>query len=134
MKSISDTFQTRCDVLDGHRQAHTVWADHEGWSGFVMADVGWHVGSPTTHSESPRPESQHMPPRAAIIVLSYEHRGNDCAFPARVTNLHGLTHARSSPRCRGNYHDEKHGHIDGKALQILTLANHQKPLKVFSMR
>ena len=64
----------------------------------------------------------------ATIMMSGEHRGNDRAFPAYVTNLHDLTQARSSLRCRGNHHDEKHGHIDGN-LQILTLANHQKPLK-----
>jgi hypothetical protein len=33
-----------------HRQVLTAWADHEGWFGVVMVDIGWHVGSPTRHS------------------------------------------------------------------------------------
>ena len=49
----------RCDVLDVHRQARTAWADHEGWFGVVMVDIGWHVGSPTRHSAVvPDPEAR----------------------------------------------------------------------------
>ena len=63
-------------------------------------------------------------------MISSEHRGNDRAFPAYVTNLHDLTKRDHRYDAEGNdHHDEKHGHIDGKVLQILTLANHQKPLK-----
>jgi hypothetical protein len=40
----------RCGVLDVHRQAFAAWASHEGWFGVVMADIGWHVGSPKRHS------------------------------------------------------------------------------------
>src|SRR4029077_2258807 len=49
----------RCYVLDVHRQAHTARADHEGWFGVVMVDIGWHVGSPTRHSTLvPDPETR----------------------------------------------------------------------------
>ena len=39
-----------CGLLEVHRQVLTAWADHEGWFGVVMVDVGWHVGSPQRHS------------------------------------------------------------------------------------
>ena len=53
-----------CDVLDVHRQARTAWADHEGWFGIVMVDIGWHVGSPTRHSAVvPDPKLDGAPKR-----------------------------------------------------------------------
>ena len=52
----------RCDVPDVHRQALTAWADHEGWFGVVMVDIGWHVGSPTRHSAVvPDPKTDGAP-------------------------------------------------------------------------
>ena len=39
-----------CGLLEVHRQVLTAWADHEGWFGVVMVDIGWHVGSQTKHS------------------------------------------------------------------------------------
>jgi hypothetical protein len=78
----------RCDVLDVHRQAYTAWADHEGWFGVVMTDIGWHVAPQQgIQSVVPDPKPAYAS-AAAIIMFSSEHRGNDRAFPACVTNLH----------------------------------------------
>ena len=89
-----------CDVLDVHRKALTAWTDHEGWFGVVMVDICWHVGSPIRHSP-PRPETS-VRLRCCIIMMSCERRGNDRAFPARVTILHDPTPARrkANLQCR----------------------------------
>ena len=84
-----------CGVLEVHRQVLTAWADHEGWFGVVMVDIGWHVGSPTRQSAIvPDPKAGYAS-AAATIMISCEHRENDRTFPARVTNLHDLIQARS---------------------------------------
>src|SRR6476619_4957572 len=80
----------RCGVLDVHRQAFTAWASHEGWFGVVMADIGWHVGSPKWQLSSPTRKPAYVSSAATIMVFG-EHRGNDRAFPAYVTNLYDLT-------------------------------------------
>ena len=41
----------RLDVAHKHRKSDAARTDDEGWFGVVvMIDIGWHVGSPTTHS------------------------------------------------------------------------------------
>ena len=89
MRLIFAVLQCDATVPDVHRQPLTAWADHEGWFGVVMVDIGWHVGSPTRHSVMiPDSKTSIRLRGAAIIMTSSEHRGNDRAFPAHVTNLH----------------------------------------------
>ena len=85
-----------CGLLEVHRQVLTAWADHEGWFGVVMVDVGWHVGSPTMDSASSPTRKPAYASAAATIMTSSERRGNDRAFPACVTNLQiiATTHHR----------------------------------------
>ena len=79
----------RCDVPDVHRQAHTVWADHEGRFGVVMADIAPGMSAPQQGIQQSSPTRRPAyASAAATMMVSSEHRGNDRAFPACVTNLH----------------------------------------------
>jgi hypothetical protein len=60
----------------------------------VIADEGWHVGSPQQRIQTTPTRKSAYASTAAIIMVSCEHRVNDRAFPQCVTNLHDR--ARSS--------------------------------------
>ena len=113
----------RCDVLDVHRQARTAWADHEGWFGVVMVDIGRGIVSAPQQGiqlSSPTRKAAYASAAATIMMLS-EHRGNDRAFPACVTNLHiiATAHHRSVVRARGCWrsHSTRSGHVERGGFQ-----------------